>query len=164
MSVNEGIGLSEEQPNPNENHSFGENVLNASLIVRSSQVSDNEQIQEQVKEESKHIAETWEQQNKTYKLKYVLNIWSTSHKEELNMKRIVAIVIFSLLIFEMILVGIAFFFMGFKLIEIETWVAETFIAGIIIQIFAIATIVVKGLFPQKSTNSLEDLNSMVDKL
>lgn len=122
---------------------------------------DYNEISTEAKENSDDLLARWGRENKRIKLLAVLKAWKDAQLHESRMKTWVAIVVFSLLTIEMLLVGLAFFFIGFGLIKVELWVAETFILGIIVQIFGIATIVVKGLFPAREKNSLSELTEVV---
>jgi len=152
---------------PENEEIFGEQKntsdLSASLVV-SSEPIDRIEIAEENAAESKDLEDMWRRDIIKNKFETILKTWQRAHHQEQRMKTWVAITIFALLGLEMGAVGVSFFFIGFKMLEVETWVAETFIGGIIVQIFGIATIVVKSLFPQKSTDTIHEMNGLVKDL
>lgn len=140
---------------------YGETDYDIESFIVNEDDLDYSAIYNEVEKDSDKLKEDWDRENKRYKLLRVLEIWSDIQEAEMKMKKWVAIAVFTILIFEVLLVGVAFFGIGLGKIKVDLWVAETFIAGMIIQVFAIATIVVKGLFPQKEASSLSEVTQIV---
>lgn len=103
-------------------------------------------------------------EDKRFKLINVLNIWRKTQKNERKLKKVVAYMILGGLATELIAGNTAFFLIGFGLFKVPEWVAQTFFIGMYAQIISVVLIVVKSLFPTPKSDSLTELNKMVDKL
>lgn len=125
---------------------------------------DEEEIQQEIDENASQKIRMWQQRDKSYKMMEVLKIWKEVQIHDRNLKSGVSRIIFFLLIGEMAVAALGFFMMGLGLLKFEAWVGEIFIVGVISQIFGIATIVVHSLFPKPQSDTLTELNKIVDKL
>jgi hypothetical protein len=99
-------------------------------------------------------------EDKSYKLRTVLDAWERQQSEERALRQGYAKKILIALFVQMGLVNIAFFAVGFRWIAVEPWVANTFIMAVFGEIAAMALIVIKYLFPAVGS----DVLSLIEKL
>lgn len=99
-------------------------------------------------------------EDKSYKLQRVLNAWEGQHREERAMRKTYATWMLVGLGVQMLLVNAAFFLIGFKLIEVNQWVANTFIMAVFSEIAGMTFFIIKYLFPKVSS----DVLTTVEKL
>lgn len=142
---------------------LGENIVE-DVISRPKGKADNERISVKAKQEVEQSIAMQQQRDKTYKLEFVLGTWKETQEYERKLKQRVANIVFALLGLEVLVGNTAFFFYGFGLINVPEWVAQTFYVGMYVQVIGIVTIVVRSLFPKPKSDTLTELNRMVDKL
>jgi len=99
-------------------------------------------------------------EDKSYKLRTVLEAWERQQSEERALRQGYAKKILIALFVQMGLVNIAFFAMGFGWLAVEQWVANTFILAVFGEIGAMALIVIKYLFPEVGM----DVLGLIEKL
>lgn len=95
-------------------------------------------------------------EDRSYKLRIVLNTWEGQQSEERKLRKQYANALKSALFIQGLLVNIAFFGIGFGLLSVEKWVAVTFIMAVFGETAAMVFIVVKYLFPDVS-RAIHDL-------
>jgi hypothetical protein len=61
---------------------------------------------------------------------------------------------------QMLLVNAAFFLIGFKLLQVEQWIANTFIMAVFAEIAGMTFFVIKYLFPKVSSDVLATLEKL----
>lgn len=101
-----------------------------------------------------------EVQNTNQKYKIILTAWEAQHREERNLRRKFAIAIFVVLLIQILAINVTFFLIGFKKMEVEKWVATTFIIAVFAEIVSMTLIVLRYLFPKAS----KELMELVQKL
>src|SRR6266481_8716974 len=69
-------------------------------------------------------------EDRSYKLQRILEAWEGQHREERAMRKTYAAWMLIGLGVQMLLVNAAFFLIGFKMIEVNQWVANTFIMAV----------------------------------
>jgi hypothetical protein len=99
-------------------------------------------------------------ENKSYKLQKLLEAWERQHTEERAMRKTYATALLVALGIQMLLVNSAFFLIGFGLLRVEQWVANTFIMAVFGEIAGMTFFIIKYLFPKVSA----DVLSTVEKL
>ncbi len=98
--------------------------------------------------------------NRTHKLKTLLAAWESQQDEERSLRKLFAAWILGGLLFQMLLVNVAFFLIGFGWIHVDKWVSTTFIIAVLGEIVGMANIVVKYLFPKQGGEAL----NLIEKL
>ena len=108
--------------------------------------------------------DTWqrvrETEDRSHKLRTVLQVWEGQQNEERSLRRSYARTLVWILIAQVALVNLAFFAIGFERIAVEQWVAVTFIMAVFGEIAAMVLVVVKYLF----TDVASDVLRLIEKL
>jgi len=99
-------------------------------------------------------------EDRSYKLRTVLDAWERQQSEERALRQGYAKKILIALLAQMGLVNMAFFALGFRWLSAEPWVANTFIMAVFGEIAAMALVVIKYLFPKVGS----DVLSIIEKL
>ncbi len=99
-----------------------------------------------------------EAENRRTKFINILDAWNTQTEQERKLRIIYSISILSFLALQIIIVNLAFFFIGFGYIKVDQWVANCFILSVFGEISAIFIMVVNYLFPKTGT----DINHLID--
>ena len=90
----------------------------------------------------------------------LLDAWERQHNEERNMRHVYAGWLLFALLLQMLFVNLIVFLMGIQYLNVEHWVAQTFIVSVFGEIAAMTFWIVKFLFPKVSS----DVLSVVEKL
>jgi len=96
----------------------------------------------------------------SFRIRTILNAWEKQQVEERGIRRKYAWCLLIGLFVEAMVANIAFFMIGFGVITVTQWVANTFIVGIFGEIAAITLIVVRYLFPQIGKEVLDMLKKL----
>jgi len=99
-------------------------------------------------------------EDKSYKLRTVLEARERQQSEERALRQGYAKKLLIALFAQMGLVNIAFFLIGFRWLAVEVWVANTFIMAVFGEIAAMALIMIKYLFPEVGS----DVLGLIEKL
>jgi len=99
-------------------------------------------------------------EDKSHKLRTVLEAWEKQQHEERSLRQSYAKKLLVALFVQMGLVNLAFFAVGFGWLVVEQWVANTFILGVFAEIAAMTLIVIKYLFPKIGA----DVLGLIEKL
>ena len=99
-------------------------------------------------------------EDKSHKLRTVLEAWERQQSEERTLRGSYATKLLIALFVQIGIVDIAFFGIGAGFLEVPEWVANTFIVSVFGEIAAMALIVIKYLFPQVGG----DLLALIEKL
>jgi hypothetical protein len=99
-------------------------------------------------------------EDKSYKLQKILEAWQNQHREERAMRKTYATALLAGLGVQMLLVNAAFFLIGFKLLQVEQWIANTFIMAVFAEIAGMTFFVIKYLFPKVSSDVLATLEKL----
>ena len=99
-------------------------------------------------------------EDKSHKLQMILEAWRLQHAEERAMRKTYATAMLAGLGTQALLVNAAFFLIGFKLIQVDQWVANTFIMAVFAEIAGMTYFIIKYLFPKVSSDTL----AMLEKL
>lgn len=106
-----------------------------------------------------------EASDRRYKTKKVLAIWRHQQANDRKIRKTVAYWVLGGMLFEILVAATAFFFIGFGLIQIlDPWVARTFFVTVLAHVVAILMIIVKNLFPERKSDNLADITTIVEKL
>lgn len=97
--------------------------------------------------EVKDIRELSEIAGQKYKLEVVLENWNDQHQEERRLRKKVAWTILVTLLIQIFLINLSFFLIGFGWMEVEQWLATSFILAVFVEIISLTLIVLKYLFP-----------------
>lgn len=98
--------------------------------------------------------------DKSKKQSTILAAWENQHKEERKLRKTYASWLLIGLFFQMLLVNAAFFAIGFKLIQVDIWVANAFILAVFSEIASMTFFVIKYLFPKVSSDVLATLEKL----
>lgn len=99
-------------------------------------------------------------ENKSHKIKTVLDAWQNQQSEERALRRSFAKLLLTAVFVQIALVNISFFAIGLKYLTVDKWVATSFILAVLADVVAMATIVIKYLFPKPGAEVLE----LIEKL
>lgn len=99
-------------------------------------------------------------EDRSYKLRTVLDAWERQHSEERVLRKRYANTLLVAAFVQLFLINLAFFQIGRGNIVIEQWVAATFITGVFGEIVGVALIVTRHLFPEAT----KDVLQLIEKL
>lgn len=99
-------------------------------------------------------------EDKSYKLRTVLAAWERQQEQERDLRRTYATWLLGGLFVQALLLNVSFFLIGLDKLQVERWVAVTFIAAAFSEIAAATLIVVRSLFPEKAAGFL----SLIERL
>lgn len=99
-------------------------------------------------------------QDSSFRIRTILSAWEKQQVEERDIRRKYAWCLLFGLFVEAMVANIAFFMIGFGIINVSEWVANAFIVGIFGEIAAITLIVVRYLFPQIGKEVLDMLKKL----
>lgn len=94
-------------------------------------------------------------EDRSFRLRKIIDAWEKQHTEERNMRKGFAKAILFALFIQIVSINIAFFLIGFNKIHVEQWVANTFIIAVFTEISAMVFAIVKYLFPEKGNEILQ---------
>ena len=93
-------------------------------------------------------------EDSSYRLRTVVEAWEKQQTEERNLRSRYAKWLVIVLSLQVVVINIAFFLIGFGLINIEEWVASSFIVSALLEISSMIFVVVRYLFPTNIRISL----------
>lgn len=99
-------------------------------------------------------------QDRSAKLRTILDAWERQHSEERKLRKTYAAALLWGLLVQALLVNFAFFALGFQLIVVEPWIANSFILAVFAEIAGMAFFVIKYLFPKVSSDVLGTLEKL----
>ena len=98
--------------------------------------------------------------DKSLKINTILSTWSNQQNEERKIRKVFALALLICLFFQIIIINTTFFLIGFNVLIISQWLANTFILAVFAEIVSMSYIVLKYLFPRSSN----ELVSLIAKL
>jgi hypothetical protein len=98
--------------------------------------------------------------DKSFRVRTIVSIWQNQQIEERRLRRCFATWLLIVLSIQILFIHVEIFLVGLHLLELERWVATTFVLLVFGHIIAIALIVVKYLFPQVGTDFLRLLEKL----
>lgn len=101
-----------------------------------------------------------ELENKGKKLGAILEAWTAQEDHYRKSRERYSNWIIGALLVQAVCINVAFFFIGFRIIEVDKWVANTFIIGVFGEMTSLTLIVFKYFFPSSPSKMAE----LVDKL
>jgi len=99
-------------------------------------------------------------EDKSHKLRKVIEAWSTQQEHERGLRREYARNLWLVLLLQVILVNTAFFLIGFGCMTVDPWVANGFILSVFGELAAMTFVVVRYLFPKVGA----DVLSLIERL
>ncbi len=99
-------------------------------------------------------------QDKSHKLNIVLDAWKVQKKEERKLRNIYAGLMLAFLLIQILIVNVGFFLIGLGYLEIERWIANTFIIAVFGEVASMALVIVRYLFPKAG----DEFSRIVEKL
>lgn len=102
--------------------------------------------------------------DQSYKIRTVIDTWKEQQKEERNMRRNIAYFIMGALFIEIIVGNVILFLLGVEKLNLSEWVSNVFYVGMYTQVVAIATIVVRNLFPKPLKDNSASISELIEKL
>ncbi len=98
--------------------------------------------------------------DRSAKLRTVLEAWERQHSEERQMRQKYAKWLLAAMFVQMALVNLAFLAIGFGWIQINPWVANSFILAVFGEISGMVLFIVKYLFPKVSSDVLATIEKL----
>lgn len=99
-------------------------------------------------------------EDRSYKLKKILDAWERQHTEERKLRVTYAKYLLSAIFVQLVLVNLVLFLLGFGIIKLEQWMANIFVVSVFAEIVGMAHIILKYLFPKLGGEVLELLKSL----
>jgi len=99
-------------------------------------------------------------ENKALKLQRLLKTWTAQQEAERKLRKTYATWLLVALSAQVVLINLAFFLLGLKVLNVEVWVANTFIIAVFTELASMTWFVVKYLFPKDS----QGLLNLIEKL
>jgi len=93
--------------------------------------------------------------DRSYQLRTFVEAWKEQQNSDRKMRSRYATWILIVVSVQIILINIAFFMIGAKVLEIEKWVANVFITAVLIEVSSLVLIVVKYLFPEGMKSAVD---------
>jgi hypothetical protein len=97
---------------------------------------------------------------KNKKLKEVLGAWSQQAKDERNLRKLYAKLLIGALFFQIALVNLAFFLIGWGYLNVDEWTARTFVIAVFLELSAMVFFIVKYLFAPQDKNILDLIENL----
>jgi len=98
--------------------------------------------------------------DKSHKLRAVVQSWQEQQNAERPLRTKFAWGLFWLAFIQVLALFLFAFLLGFKVIEVQEWVAVTFLLGVFAETIALVLIVTKYLFPERSQQVLETIEKL----
>lgn len=98
--------------------------------------------------------------DRSAKLRTVLEAWERQHTEERQMRQRYARWLLAGMFVQMALVNFAFFAIGWGWLQVDPWVANSFILAVFGEISGMVLFVVKYLFPKVSSDVLATIEKL----
>jgi hypothetical protein len=89
------------------------------------------------------------------RLRTLIGAWEEQQREERKLRRTYALVLIIILAVELIAIFVAFFFIGTGKLTTPRWVGEGFLLAAFAQSTGLVLVVVKYLFPERSSDVLQ---------
>lgn len=99
-------------------------------------------------------------QDKSSRLRALVQAWEKQQREERKMRKDYAERMLWGLVGQGLLVNLAFFGIGFGWLEIEKWVATSFILAVLAEISGMTLLILRYLFPKESTDLLATIQKL----
>lgn len=99
-------------------------------------------------------------EDKRFKLKTVLDAWSLQQKEDREMRKRYATFFILILVAQIIFINIAFFFIGFGLINVKPTTLNIFIISVFGEIVSMTLVILKYLFPKTGAEIIRLFKNM----
>ena len=96
-------------------------------------------------------------EDRSFKIRTLVNAWEHQHTEERDLRKTYGRWILVGLLAQMISVNLAFYLIGFGVMKVEVWMANSFIMAVFGEIAAMSFFVIKHLFPKVESELLEHL-------
>lgn len=99
-------------------------------------------------------------EDSSFKVRTLIASWERQQTQERSLRKGFAWGILIMLFLEVLLVGAAFFAIGFGYIDVAEWVAATFVMGVFSKIAAMTFFILKYLFPSDSSKLLSTIEKL----
>ncbi|WP_462410373.1 hypothetical protein [Neobacillus sp. Marseille-QA0830] len=103
-------------------------------------------------------------QDQSYKIRTVITTWKEQQTQERKMRRNIAYFILSALFIEVIAGNVYLWNIGSGKLKLSEWVTNIFFAGLFSQVAAMATIVIRNLFPKPQKDHSASIAELIEKL
>jgi len=94
-------------------------------------------------------------EDQSFRLRALVDAWERQQTQERSLRKHYAKWLLRALFAQIVLIDAAFFLLGFGVIEVEKWVATTFIVAAFGELAGMSAIVVKYLFPKVGSEVIE---------
>ena len=98
--------------------------------------------------------------DKSFRLRTIVEAWKDQQTEDRKMRKAFAIAILVALFLQVLTINVAFFLIGFGVINVPHWVASTFIVSVFTEIISMTMLVLRYLFPKVGS----EVMSLIKKL
>ena len=98
--------------------------------------------------------------DRSFRMRTIVTAWEHQQENDRSMRKTYATWLLIVVSLQMLIINAAFFFIGFRQIVVEEWVANTFIIGVFAEVSSLALIVVKYLFPDTSKTVVDLLDRL----
>ncbi|MEC1792201.1 hypothetical protein P9D84_12595 [Bacillus vallismortis] len=142
--------------------------LNSSISVTSVLAETTGQLKREegiTPEQAQAYKSVSEANDNSFKVRQVIGTWKTNEENERKMRKRVAAFVLGALGVEMLIGNIIFVLMGFNPnFKLSQWTCNLFFTGMYTQIVAVATIVVRNLFPPTTKDSSSAISELIKNL
>lgn len=118
-------------------------------------------------EEGYHSPETldvYERQvritDSSHRLRTMLDAWRDQQSDERSLRSKFAGAMLGAVLLEILIAATALFLLGFGIMKLDQWVANVFFGGVFLQTVGMASVVLRYLFPDKSSGLLDVLQKL----
>jgi ABC-type transport system involved in cytochrome bd biosynthesis fused ATPase/permease subunit len=125
-----------------------------------SQVSEVRVLGRMGEEDIRVIERVQDVKDKSHAVRAIVNAWKKQQEEERRLRARYATWLLLAMSFQVVCLIAAFVLIGTGILQVEQWVATSFMVGIFAEVAAMALIVVKYLFPPVP----QDITGLLDKL
>jgi len=96
--------------------------------------------------------------DRSYQLHTFVEAWKEQQNSDRKMRATYATWLLIVVSVQILLINIAFFMIGARVLEVEKWVANVFITAVLVEVSSLVLIVVKYLFPEGLKSALDILD------
>ncbi|MCU7492872.1 MAG: hypothetical protein HF312_18845 [Ignavibacteria bacterium] len=99
-------------------------------------------------------------QNESFRLRTIIDSWDNQQSQDRALRESFARTLKWAFFIQAIIINVTFFLIGFGVIKIEPWVANTFIIAVFTELTSMIFIIIKYLFPKVSTEILDIIQKL----
>jgi len=96
----------------------------------------------------------------SHRLHTVLREWSAQQNQDRDLRKRYATWLMIVITGQMVLINVAYALTGFGLLTVDAWTSRTFLVAVFAEIAAMASIVVRSLFPPRTDQMLNLIHAL----